>query len=484
MTCANSRAPLRSIVVVGGGPVALVAALAFARAAHVQVTLVATPDDPAALADRLPVAPPSTLAFLATLGLGEAALIDGGATHRTGERYDWGQAAFVIGEGGGVQTVAGAALHQLWLARGAKGRFDALVPAAAMAMADRFGRPEGEAGSLLSYVDHALRLDPAECRQVFAQRSRASGVVFRSTAALAVEREGEMVATVTLTDGTRLQADLFVDASGPAALLGGPGGERIDWSSALPVDRLLIAHSPGRGALIDRYEATAIGWSATIPLRDRTIKLAGYAGSATADGRAMRQFGQSAERIVLRPGRQVRPLAGNVLALGDAAAVAGPLGLPGFALACSHLALALDLLPARVPEPLLTAEYNRRATLRADEVRDHAAAFYAVTSPRGGEFWHPLRQRPAPEPLAALLVQFRQRGTLPPLTEEAVARSTWIQTLIGLGIRPVRTDPIALSVPAATADAAIERLRGAVAALPATLPRYADCLATLTKGLR
>ena len=28
------------------------------------------------------------------------------------------------------------------------------------------------------------------------------------------------------------------------------------------------------------------------------------------------------------------------------------------------------------------------------------------------------------------------------------------------------------------------RLRGAVAALPATLPRYADCLATLTKGLR
>lgn len=468
----NPRAALRSVAIVGGGPVGLIAAIAFAAALpQARITLIATPDDPAALADRLPVADPRALAFLATLGLDEPSLVAAGATHRIGARFDWGDARFTLGTGEGVPSVAGAALHQLWLAHGAAGRFEDLVPAATLAAANRFVLPDEDPRSLLSRIDHGLRIDPVRGRAMLVARARAAQVTILSATDLQVEREGDVVGAVATADGGRIAADLFVDASGPAALLAADD-DWIDWSAALPVDRLLLATAAGAPSPTDSYAMQQTGWTANWPLADRALSAFAYPSTTTDDAEAARRFSGAAEPIVLKPGRRVRPFVGNVMALGDAAAMLGPLGLPGFALACAHLSLVLELMPAREPDPFLIAEYNRRATLQADRLCDHAAAFYHV-GPDGGA---------APEGLAAALTQFRQRGSLPPLEEEMVSRATWTQTLIGLGVRPVRVDPIALSVPATTAIASLDGLRRAIAALPARLPPYPDYLAMLMRG--
>ena len=86
--------------------------------------------------------------------------------------------------------------------------------------------------------------------------------------------------------------------------------------------------------------------------------------------------------------------------------------------------------------------------------------------------------------LATALAQFGQRGTLPPLEEEMVPQAAWQQALIGLGVRPVRADPLALSVPRASAVAALTQLRNAVAALPAGLPAYPEYLMAAQRGRR
>lgn len=478
----NLRASPGRIVVVGAGPVGLVAAIAFARALpQAIITVIATPDDPAALADRLPVASPRALSWLATLGLDEAALIAAGATHRVGERFDWGATSFALGQGEGVPSVAGAALHQLWLAHGAGGRFDALVPGAALAGTERFVIGDGDPRSLLTRVDHGLRIDPMRGRALLAARARGLRVAMVDGAGLRVEREAAGVAALVLADGTRVSADLFVDAGGPAGPLLPVADDWIDWRGALPIDRLLLASGAGRPSPTDSYGAGATGWTGTWPLMDRTLTGFAYAATHTNDARALRQFGRTgAERIVLAPGRRAEPFRGNVLMLGDGAAVVGPLGLHGFSLACAQIALAMELMPAG--EPLLIAEYNRRATMQADRVSEYVASFYHAARPRGGEFWHPLRSGPVPAGLAAVLAQFGQRGTLPPMEEEMIAKGDWTQTLIGLGIRPVRADPIALSVPATTAIAALEQLRGAIAALPGRLPPYPEYLMALQRG--
>ncbi|NYD89604.1 tryptophan 7-halogenase [Sphingomonas melonis] len=480
----NRRESLQSVVVVGGGLVALSAAIGFARALpRATVTFVATAPDPAALADRLPAVTPQAAEAFEALGIDEAALVAAGAaTHRIGERFTWGEAPFTIGESETMPTIAGAALHQLWLAHG-DGPFDALVPAAALATAERFAPPVDDPRSLLSQVTYTLRLDADAATPAFLDALRAARVRVVAPESVRIDREGDRVTALTTSDGLSLTADLFVDASGPAALLAAQDAAWIDWSATLPVDRLLLGAAPPRPSPLDRYEATTSGWTARWPLAGRTLAAVAYAAATTSDARAARQMTSPGERIAIRPRRQVMPLTGNVLALGDAAAALGPLGWPGFTLALANLDLALALMPVRTPEPLLVAEYNRRATLRADRLHAYAAAFYGVGH-RRGDIWHAQRARQHPAELATALAQFGQRGTLPPLEEEMVPQATWQQALIGLGVRPVRRDPLALSAPRAGAVAALAGLRQAVAALPAGLPAYPEYLAAAQRGRR
>jgi tryptophan halogenase len=477
----NRRERLESVVVVGGGLVACLAAIAFARALpRATVTLVTLPLDPAALADRLPAVGPDAMTLFGTLGLSERALIAAGAaTHRVGTRLSWGAAPFAIGEGDGVSTLAGAALHQLWWAQGGSEPFAGLVPGAALAQAERFVHPAADAGPLLGRIDYALRLDATRALPLFQSVAARANVRTVAGERVGVERSEAGVAAVSIA-GERLIADLYVDASGPAALLGAADADWVDWAGSLPADRLLLGSAVARPSPADAYEANADGWSARWPLATRTLTGLAYAAGVTNDARARRLAGGEAERITVAPRRQAAPFAGNVLALGDAAAAVGALGWMGLPLALAQLELALELMPAKADEPLLRAEYNHRSGLRAERVRNYAAAFY-LTGERRGAFWHPLRKVTAPEELATALVQFGQRGTLPPLEEAIVTRATWQQALIGLGVRPVRRDPVALSVPTASAVAALAQLRGAVAALPGPLPAYPDYLTRMMR---
>ena len=474
----NRREALHDIVVVGGGIVALTAAIAFARALpRATVSLVATKADPAALADRLPAVTPAVAEMFETLGLDEAALVAGGvATHRLGERFAWGEPAFTVGEGDGVANLAGAPPHQLWRAHG-EGAFETLVPAAVLSQAERFAPPAEDRASLLSSLNYTLRLDPEALTPALLAAMRAARVRLIAPTSLSVERQAGQTIALLVDGGTRLTADLFIDASGPAALLAAEDAAWVDWRATLPVDRLLLAAAAARPSPLDRYEAGSHGWGARWPLARRTLVGFAYARETTNDARAAKELPGPAERIALHPRRQVAPFAGTVLAIGDAAAALGPLGWPGYTLALAQLELALSLMPARTPEPLLIAEFNRRATLRAERLHAYAAAFYLAGTARRGGFWHAARKAEPPAELATALAQFGQRGTLPPVEEEMVAPAQWWQALIGLGVSPQRRDPVALSVPRVSAIAAMTQLRTAIAALPAQLPPYPAWLA-------
>lgn len=473
-----------AVIVVGGGLTALCAAIAYARALpRAQVTLAVTPLDPAALADRLPAVTPPVAATFDALGIDPQMLVAAGAaTHRVGERFDWGTPPFAIGEGEGVPAVVGAALHQLWLAHG-DGTYDALVPGAALASAERFVLPPEDPRALLSRTDYTLRLDADRATPLLAQAAQAAKVRIVRASTFSVTPGPDGIAGI-VADGTTMTADLYVDASGPAAMLAPEGAEWVDWRDTLPADRLLVASAPAAPSPTDRYERNAIGWTAHWPLATRTLFALAWRSSATGEATARKQIPGGAELIALHPRRRAAPLAGNVLALGDAAAAVGPLGAMGFALALAQLEVALELMPSAQPEPGLIAEYNRRATLRADRVHAYLAAFYLAGPERTGGFWHPLRKVTPPAELATALAQFGQRGSLPPVEEEIIPKPQWRQALIGLGLRPARLDPIALSVPAAQAKTALGQLRDAVAMLPAALPAYPDYLTMLKRGGR
>jgi len=452
---------IRSVAVLGGGIVGLSAALAFARALpRVAVRVIEIPPDPAALTDRVPGSWPLIARFHAAIGLDEADVLRAGAaTFKLGTRFEGGP-------GGGApwyqvhgQTgfAAGSIpFHQLWArARraGAVLPFDQYSAAAVLAQAGKFVHPEGDPRSPLSSYDYALRLDPARYAALLRALAVRRGLVVAGGALAGVERRDDGgVAALRLADGQRVAADLFLDCAGPGAtLLGALDDGFEDWSAGLPRERLLIDAAPHVAATSrDTVRWSASGW-------EMRAALPGYEQRVTAGG------ANATGGIALRPGRRV-PWCRNVLALGDAALVASP--LPGTALYLAHAAIlrALEMLPGRDCHPLELAEYNRRAGLEGARVLDFHALHYRAAG------------RPVPDGLAHDIEQFTRRGRVPTHDEDPFPRESWIGALIGTGVLPGHTDPLAAGVDAAESAAAMQRLADGLATVPGQLPEYARYL--------
>lgn len=466
---------IRSVAILGGGITGLSAAVAFARALpQVAITVIETAPDPAALADRLPGSMTSIHRFHASIGLDEAALLGAGAAiPRLGLRFEnWpadGETWYHVhgDHGAPAGTIA---FHQLWARARREGQaeqYHRYAAAGVLAEAGRFVHPQGDPGSPLATFDYALRLDPDRYREILASLADQLRVVRTQGDFAGVDRHGDgVVAAVLLADGRRIEADLYLDASGPAAVLAeAVGGAFEDWSGALPCDRLLPGEGPpGAASPNDTIIGGARGWRFASPLPDRTMLGQLYSSTNSMpdpDGRA----------ITLHPGRLADPWIHNVLAIGDAAVALDPLHWPNLHLAQSGIARALDLLPGSDCHPVEIAEYNRRSREEARRMRDFQAAHYL----RAGVSIE------VPESLARTLQQFETRGRLPGYDEDSLPNEIWLSALLGLGVLPRDIQPLAAAVDPAVAAARMTEMRADLAQLPARVPGFAKYLARVAE---
>ncbi|VXD07346.1 conserved hypothetical protein [Sphingomonas sp. T1] len=478
---------LRSIAVFGGGVTALAAAIAFARALpRSTVTLVAMPIEAAAFADTLPTAWHAVLPILDRLGIDDRTMIaNGRAIPSLAWRFDdWsldGRSWSTV-NGSPIPVPGPGALHQRWLDAARAGTslpFHALFPSAVLA--------DSRATTIPSEVEHGLVFDPVSFGDTLAVAARDVGVRMTRAAIAEVDRgDDSSIRSIDLTDGRQITADLFIDATGPDARLAIEDGAaekgRVDWIGALPCDKLILNRRPGTTtSLIDAYSKTVAGWSARWSDPRGLVHAVGYRAATTDEAHVLRRSAAKDPEnppIVFEPGRRRRGWTSNVLALGDASVQPGPLGRGGFTLALAQLDLALDLLPDRMMEPVLIAEYNRRAAARADRMRDFLAAFYWTMTSRDSVRTDLDSDGPPPE-LIATLAQFAQRGTLPHRDDESVSADVWRAVLLGQGIRPRRRDPVAAAVDPVETRALLEAAAGALRTAVDRLPAAAASNARL-----
>jgi tryptophan halogenase len=469
---------IRSVAILGGGITGLSAAAAFARALpRGAITVIETAPDPAALADRLPGSMTSIHRFHASIGLDEAALLGAGAAiPRLGlcfENWPAGDEPWYHVHSDHGAPTGTVAFHQLWARARREGQaepYHRYAAAGVLAEAERFVHPQGDPGSPLATFDYALRLDPDRYREILASLADQLRVVRTQGSFAGVDRHGDgVVAALLLTDGRRIEADLYLDASGPAAVLAeAVGGAFEDWSGALPCDRLLLGEGPPSAASPnDTIVAGARGWQFASPLPGRTVLGHVWSSADPApdrDGRA----------IALRPGRRADPWLRNVLAIGDAAVALDPLHWPNLHLAQSGIARALDLLPGRDCHSVEIAEYNRRSREEARRMRDFQALHYL----RAGASIE------VPESLARTVQQFESRGRLPVYDEDSLPDEIWLSALLGLGVLPRDIQPLAAAVDPIAAAARMTEIRAGLAQLPARVPGFAEYLARVAAPSR
>jgi len=430
----------RRIVVAGAGQLGVLAAIALKRAVPpCEVLVVATPPDPAALADSAPTALPFTNRLHDRLGIGEERLVrEAGGSHRLVVRYlGWGGAGRegVAAYGATIDARLKTGFARDW-GGGARGASTAPPPGSlgeVLAGEARFAPPSGGADSPLVDLDYALRWNVPAYRDLLVGEAQRLGVDYRRGAVGAVRPDGAGgIAALAVEGAGGIEADLFVDCTGPAAMLLSqlPEARREDWRGALPVRGLLY----GRPAepllnLEDRVTLLPFGWRAELAGRDARHAVMGLR-DGTSEAAALAALGaEPGGMLALEQGCAAQAWLGNVVALGDAAAHFEPLGWLNLDLAHRQLALLLELLPGRRVDPRERAEFNRRAALMAGRVRDLLGAHYAA--PGAAHFGQLERSAE----LARTLDQYTRRGRTPFLEEAPLHVQEYSALLDAIGHR-------------------------------------------------
>lgn len=458
-------APITHVVVAGGGIVAWSAAAALKRQIpSLKVTLVSCPVPLDALADRMISTLPSIAGFHDDLGLKEADTLHGAKSGlRLGTVFeDWsaGLPSYVHAYGSYGAPFDGIPFYQLWLrAYGDDERISKFDSFSAAAELGRSGRIVGPSGSERAQIGFGLNLSLERYHALMRDYALHLGATELSSRSLEPKLRGDdgFIEALALDDGTELEGDLFVDCSGPAAAIRSALDSNFeDWSAWLPCDRLIFIEGPSApgASLLDRATAASAGWrwEASSPMRSSRGSV--FSGAHASSDDMLAELGGStgeAIEIGISSGRWTQPWLRNCVPIGDAAVAVEPLEWANLHLAHSQLDRLISMMPGRDCTPVELAEYNRQCGAEADRVRDFICMHY-ITARRERRFWKDAAAINPPDSLAHTLALFAERGRLPYYEEETFSRDSWAAVLLGQGVEPRRTDPLADSLP-------LERIR-------------------------
>jgi tryptophan halogenase len=483
-----AREPPRRIVVCGAGQVGALTAIALKRALpKSDVLVIGTPPDPEALADRAPTALPFTNRLHDRLGIAEERLVrEAGASHRLVVRYSgWG------GSGHAGVAPYGAAIDPKLRTRfardwgGGPRNASTVAPPGSLgevlAAAGRFQPPAGvEPKSPLAALDYALRWNPGAYRNLLIGEAQRLGVQYLEGAvtAIALREAGGIDAIGVGGASEGIAADLYVDCTGTAAALLSqlPDARWQTWQRYLPIRGLQYGQPGGPAlSLADSVALAPVGWHAETVGRDAVHPMLAMIEGTSRDAARDSLGAEFADFVAVDPGRTEQAWIGNVVALGDAAARFEPLGWLNLDLAHRQLALLLELLPGRVPDPRERAEFNRRAGLMADRVRDLLGAHYAAP---GAAHLGSLERS---SELALELDQFRRRGRLPFFEEAPLAVQEAAALLEALGHRP-GIGALSLCADPREGEAARRTFEATASAALQSVPPYGNWLRQVLGG--
>src|SRR5947209_4132470 len=413
-------APIRRIVIVGGGTAGWMAAAALARfvgGGGKRIVLVESEAIGTVGVGEGTI--PPILDFNTQLGIDETEYLR--ATHAS---YKLGIefAGWVDGEdryfhqfGHIGRPLNGVSLHQLWL----KHRRDPAVGAlsdysmsAVAAVRHRFGHPTTDPAKPLTDLAYAFHFDAAAYGRFLRKFAEAHGAERVEGKIVEVEQDSEtgFVTAVKLDDDRRVRGDLFIDCSGFRSLLLGQklGVPSEDWSKWLPCDLAIAVPSERTDPLLPytRSTAHAAGWPWRIPLQHRTgnghVYCSAHMSDDEAEGILLSTLDAkpiaAPNRLRFTAGRRSKSWDKNVIAIGLSSGFLEPLESTSIHLIQHGVQKLLSLFPSRGISPIERDEYNRYMVSGYEPVRDFIILHYHATR-RTGPFWDQVREMDVPDTL-------------------------------------------------------------------------------------
>ncbi|HEY4974418.1 MAG TPA: tryptophan halogenase family protein, partial [Steroidobacteraceae bacterium] len=340
-------------------------------------------------------------------------------------------------------------------AEGLAPRFNDYSLCAALGDEGKFRFPDAKAQGPIAGLRYALQFDARLVARYLRGYSEKRGVVrLERTVASATQRADGFLDELVFADGTRLQADLYIDCSGFRGLL----IEQIlktgylDWSEVLPCDRAVAVPTEMTGARAPYTlsSARAAGWQWRIPLQHRAgngyVYCSAHLSDAAAHEDLMRTVGEKplADPRFLRfvTGRRKLLWNRNCITLGLASGFLEPLESTSIHLVMSGLYNLLDHFPDLSFEQSNIDSYNAELIDEMESIRDFIVLHYCATQRSDTPLWSYCQSMKLPTSLLKRIELYRGTGRIRPKPRELFTDLSWFYIFEGLGARPDGYDPL------------------------------------------
>ena len=466
-------APVRNIVIVGGGTAGWMAAAAFARVLGPICNIRLVESELIGIVGVGESSIPHIKAFNNLLRIEEAEFVRSTqGTFKLGIQFiDWARTgdSYIHGFGAALGPDLGfVPFHQYWIKSHMAGRAREIGAYQLNTVAASRGKFMVSArdvppGSPLANIAYAYQFDASVYAQYLRRYAENLGV--RRTEGLVEEvllhPETGFVEAVRLESGERIAGDLFIDCSGFRGLLieGALHTGYIDYSHWLPCDRAVAVpcEKVGPPTPYTRCTARPAGWQWRIPLQHRTGNGYVYSSRHVSDDEAVATVLANldgrplAEPKLLRftTGRRKQVWNKNVVALGLSSGFLEPLESTSIHLIQSGISKLLELFPREGFDQALVDRYNARLAFEFDRIRDFIILHYCATEREDTPFWNECRTMKVPPELRTRIDLFRDGGGSYREGDELFAEISWIEVMLGQRIEPRAYHPLVDLVPEA-----------------------------------
>ena len=490
----SDGAPVRRIVIVGGGTAGWMAAAALARFAGEGRRIVLVESEAIGTVGVGEATIPPILEFNHQLGIDEDEFLrETNATFKLGIEFTgWvdGSDKYFHQFGHIGRPLNGIQLYQCWLKHRSNprvGPLSAYSMSATAAYEHRFAHPAQDPASPLSQIAYAYHFDATAYGRFLRRYAERFGVERIEGKIVSAEQNGETgyVTAVNLDDDRRVRGDLFIDCSGFRSLLLGQklAVEFEDWSHWLPCDRAIAVPTEPDETLFPYTRAIAqdFGWQWRIPLQHRTgnghVYSSAHISTEDAEKVLIDSLGTKAiaepNRLAFKAGRRSKIWEANVVAIGLSSGFLEPLESTSIHLIQHGIQKLLSLFPGRGISAVERDEYNRHMVGLYEPIRDFIILHFKATR-RTGPFWDDVREMAVPDSLTHKLELFRQNGRVFRYNEELFDVPSWVAVMLGQQINPRSHDPLLDSLPDAEVIQAMLDLRKGYQETALQLPRASE----------
>ena len=495
-----SGAPVRNVVIVGGGTAGWMAAAALSRLiadGDTRITLVES--DEIGIVGVGEATIPPIRQFNELLGLDEREFLKATqGSYKLGIEFaDWRRPGhrYIHPFGPFGADMNAVKFHQYWLKLRGLGRaadFAEYNLCAVAAYQNRFGGIAPQHRSPVTQLHWAYHFDASLYARFLRRYSEARGVKRQEGKIVKVHQRSEdgFIESVELESGARIEGELFIDCSGFRGLLIEQtlkaGYE--DWTHWLPADRAVAvpcAHGNGPFTPYTRSTAREAGWQWRIPLQHRIGNGYVYSSQFISDDEAASTLMANLDGEALADPRALRFVTGrrrqawvkNVVALGLASGFLEPLESTSIHLIQSGIARLMTLFPSRAFEQADSDRYNKMIAREIEQVRDFIILHYHLTERDDAPLWDYCRSMDVPDSLKEKYAGFESHGRIFRDNDELFPDTSWFAVMIGQGMVPRSYDPVVEEMDMATLRARMDELHSVIGACAARMPAHGDFIA-------